>query len=57
LRYSTQSKGYRVYNLTTKRLITRRDVAFDENASWNWEEEKIVKSNTLGTLFPPPQQQ
>jgi len=38
LRYSTQSKGYRVCNLQTKKLIISRDVEVDENASWNWEE-------------------
>jgi len=47
LGYSTQSKGYRVYNLQTKELVISRDVETDENASWNWEEEKVVKSNTL----------
>ena len=65
--YSTQSKGYRVYNLQTKKLIISRDVEIDENASWNWEEEKVVKSITLvpvqqyqeeaeasGTSSPPP---
>ena len=47
LGYSTQSKGYRVYNLQTKKLVISRDVEIDENASWNWEEEKVVKSSTL----------
>jgi len=47
LGYNTQSKGYRVYNLQTKKLVISRDVEIDENASWNWEEEKVVKSNTL----------
>jgi len=46
LGYSTQ-KGYRVYNLQIKKLVISRDVEIDENASWNWEEEKVVKSNTL----------
>ncbi|KAL0423820.1 UNVERIFIED_CONTAM: Retrovirus-related Pol polyprotein from transposon TNT 1-94 [Sesamum radiatum] len=30
LGYSTQSKGYRIYNLKTKKLIISRDVEFDE---------------------------
>jgi len=47
LGYSTQSKGYRVYSLQTKKLVISRDVEVDENASWNWEEEKVVKSNIL----------
>ena len=45
--YSTQSKGYRDYNLQTKKLVISQDVEIDENASWNWEEEKVVKSTTL----------
>ncbi|KAL0318763.1 UNVERIFIED_CONTAM: putative mitochondrial protein [Sesamum angustifolium] len=32
LGYSTQSKGYRIYNLKTKKLIISRDVEFDEDA-------------------------
>ncbi|KAL0377091.1 UNVERIFIED_CONTAM: Retrovirus-related Pol polyprotein from transposon TNT 1-94 [Sesamum calycinum] len=41
LGYSTQSKGYRIYNLKTKKLIISRDVEFDEDAMWNWDEEKV----------------
>lgn len=37
--FSTQSKGYRVYNLRTKKLMISRDVEFDENAAWNWDEK------------------
>ena len=33
LGYNTQSKGYRVYNLQTKKLVIIRDVEIDENAS------------------------
>ncbi|KAK4398323.1 Retrovirus-related Pol polyprotein from transposon TNT 1-94 [Sesamum angolense] len=32
LGYNTQSKGYRIYNLKTKKLIISRDVEFDEDA-------------------------
>ncbi|KAK4404232.1 Retrovirus-related Pol polyprotein from transposon TNT 1-94 [Sesamum angolense] len=35
LGYSTQSKGYRIYNLKTKKLIINKDVEFDEDAMWN----------------------
>ncbi|KAK4398435.1 Retrovirus-related Pol polyprotein from transposon TNT 1-94 [Sesamum angolense] len=41
LGYSTQSKGYRIYSLKTKKLIISRDVEFDEDAMWNWDEEKV----------------
>ncbi|KAL0435045.1 UNVERIFIED_CONTAM: Retrovirus-related Pol polyprotein from transposon RE1 [Sesamum radiatum] len=40
LGYSTQSKGYKIYNLNTKKLIISRDVEFDKGAMWNWDEEK-----------------
>lgn len=47
LGYSTQSKGYRVYNLRTKKLMISRDVEFDESASWNWEQEKVERSSII----------
>lgn len=34
-----ESKAYRVYNPETKKLITRRDVVFDENSFCVWKEE------------------
>lgn len=43
LGYSSTSKGYWVYNLQTKKLIISRDIKFDENAKWNWDEEKVEK--------------
>ncbi|GKV36358.1 hypothetical protein SLEP1_g44499 [Rubroshorea leprosula] len=39
--YSCESKGYRLYNPITKKLIIRRDVVFDENSAWEWNEGKI----------------
>ena len=47
LGYSTQSKGYRVYNLRTKKLMISRDVEFDESATWNWDEEKIERRSII----------
>ncbi|RVW99105.1 putative mitochondrial protein [Vitis vinifera] len=41
--YSSQSKGYRLYNLKTNKLIISRDVIFDEKAAWNWEEVSNFK--------------
>ncbi|RVW84529.1 Retrovirus-related Pol polyprotein from transposon TNT 1-94 [Vitis vinifera] len=41
------SKGYRLYNLKTNKLIISRDVIFDEKAAWNWEEGKILKKTIL----------
>ncbi|KAJ8616030.1 hypothetical protein MRB53_035402 [Persea americana] len=36
---STQSKAYRLYNPESKKILTRRDVIFDESMSWNWREK------------------
>ncbi|KAI3446966.1 hypothetical protein Pfo_003631, partial [Paulownia fortunei] len=41
--YSSKSKGYRLYNLKNKSIMSSRDVIFDENTSWNWETSKIEK--------------
>ncbi|KAK4390398.1 Retrovirus-related Pol polyprotein from transposon TNT 1-94 [Sesamum angolense] len=57
LGYSTQSKGYRIYNLKTKKLIISRDVEFDEDAMWNWDEEKVKRQSVMIPKETPPQQQ
>ncbi|KAK4385581.1 Retrovirus-related Pol polyprotein from transposon TNT 1-94 [Sesamum angolense] len=57
LGYSTQSKGYRIYNLKTKKLIISRDVEFDEDAMWNWDEEKVERQSVVIPKETPPQQQ
>ncbi|KAK4389380.1 Retrovirus-related Pol polyprotein from transposon TNT 1-94 [Sesamum angolense] len=57
LGYSTQSKGYRIYNLKTKKLIISRDVEFDEDAVWNWDEEKVERQSVMIPKETPPQQQ
>ncbi|KAK4395665.1 Retrovirus-related Pol polyprotein from transposon RE2 [Sesamum angolense] len=57
LGYNTQSKGYRIYNLKTKKLIISRDVEFDEDAMWNWDEEKIERQSVMIPKETPPQQQ
>ena len=41
--YNSQSKGYRIYNLKSNKIIISRDVEFDENVVWNWDEQKIEK--------------
>ncbi|PKA46730.1 Retrovirus-related Pol polyprotein from transposon TNT 1-94 [Apostasia shenzhenica] len=35
--YSDETKGYRLYNPKTEKLIVRRDIIFQENNSWNWK--------------------
>ncbi|BBH07042.1 ADP glucose pyrophosphorylase large subunit 1 [Prunus dulcis] len=36
LSISEESKAYRLYDPTAKRVIVSRDVVFEENESWNW---------------------
>ncbi|KAL0300270.1 UNVERIFIED_CONTAM: Retrovirus-related Pol polyprotein from transposon RE1 [Sesamum angustifolium] len=55
LGYNTQSKGYRIYNLKTKKLIISRDVEFDEDAMWNWDEEKVERQSVMIPKETPPQ--
>ncbi|KAK4395889.1 Retrovirus-related Pol polyprotein from transposon TNT 1-94 [Sesamum angolense] len=57
LGYSTQSKGYRIYNIKTKKLIISRDVEFDEDAIWNWDEEKVERQSVMIPKETPPQEQ
>ncbi|KAK4382827.1 Retrovirus-related Pol polyprotein from transposon TNT 1-94 [Sesamum angolense] len=57
LGYNTQSKGYRIYNLKTKKLIISRDVEFDEDAMWNWDEEKVERQSVMIPKETSPQQQ
>lgn len=47
LGYSTESKGYRIYNLKTKKIVISRDVEFDERATWDWEKEEIIKKTIM----------
>jgi len=36
---SEESKAYRLYNPIDRKIIISRDVVFDEDESWNWEED------------------
>lgn len=40
--YSEVTKGFRVYNLETKKLMVTRDVKIDENAKWDWSKEELL---------------
>ena len=33
---SEASKGYKLFNPLTKKIVTSRDVIFDEESTWNW---------------------
>ncbi|KAL0403780.1 UNVERIFIED_CONTAM: Retrovirus-related Pol polyprotein from transposon TNT 1-94 [Sesamum radiatum] len=49
----------RIQNLQpkTKKLIISRDVEFDEDAMWNWDEEKVERQTVMIPKETPPQQQ
>ena len=34
--YESGTKGYKLYNPTTRKLVVSRDVIFGENKLWNW---------------------
>ena len=36
LRVSEASKAYKLFNPLTKKIVTSRDVIFDEESTWNW---------------------
>ncbi|GLT36973.1 hypothetical protein SLA2020_113170 [Shorea laevis] len=42
--YATKSKGYRIYNMATEKVIVHRDVQFDENSYWDWNKKEVVKA-------------
>ncbi|TXG47198.1 hypothetical protein EZV62_026492 [Acer yangbiense] len=39
------SKGYKVYNVQTKKILVSRDVQFDEGAHWNWENKQVQRDS------------
>ncbi|KAL0410958.1 UNVERIFIED_CONTAM: Retrovirus-related Pol polyprotein from transposon TNT 1-94 [Sesamum latifolium] len=41
--YNDQSKGYRLLDPFTKKVIISRDVIFDENSAWDFKEKQIVE--------------
>ncbi|OMO69325.1 Integrase, catalytic core [Corchorus capsularis] len=50
LGYSSNVKGYRVYNLKTEKVILSRNVKFDEFAAWDWNSHEIQATGRQSTM-------
>lgn len=44
---SQESKAYRLYDPTNKKIVISRDAIFDEDASWNWSKENQVQQELI----------
>ncbi|RDY01786.1 hypothetical protein CR513_14843, partial [Mucuna pruriens] len=40
--YDANSKGYKLYNPNSGKMIVSRDIEFDEEEAWNWEKEEAI---------------
>lgn len=49
---SNQSKAYKLYNPSTKKIIISRDVNFDESKFWPWSDDNIF-GQVFVMLFVP----
>ena len=48
IEYSSVTKGYKLYNPITEKVIISRDVIFDKQSVWDWSQ----KEDKLVTLVP-----
>ncbi|GAU13723.1 hypothetical protein TSUD_348270 [Trifolium subterraneum] len=44
---SEESKAYKLYDPMQKKIIISRDVIFDENSCWNWDEKPKAQTSQL----------
>ena len=49
LGYSNNAKGYKIYDVQTRKVITNRNVKFNEFGAWNWD--KNVAETSQQILF------
>lgn len=47
LGYSEESKGYKMVNPMTKKVIISRDIVFEEEESWDWRRTKEEEKNYI----------
>nr|GFA00115.1 retrovirus-related Pol polyprotein from transposon TNT 1-94 [Tanacetum cinerariifolium] len=45
--YDKQSKGYKLYNPVTRKVVVSRDVEFDEEGSWYWSIQESKRYDSL----------
>ena len=50
LGYSDVTKGYRLLDVKTNKLVVSRDVIFDEKTTWNWEDKKKIENTAIISL-------
>ena len=49
LGYSDVTKGYKLLDVKTNKLVVSRDVIFDEKTIWNWEDKKIENTAIISS--------
>ena len=54
---SNESKGYRLFNPKTNKLVVARDVVFDEMAAWSWDQKLTQVPITYEFLEPVANQE
>ena len=54
LGYNSTSKGYKVFNLKTKKVMVGKNIKVDEAAVWNWEKNEIEVEDVdqIGVTIP-----
>lgn len=45
--HSSQSKGYRIFNVATEKIIVSRSVKFVEGAAWDWKKSEVNGDSQL----------
>ena len=55
--YKNESKGYRIYNPKTNKMVISCDAIFDELATWNWESDSNQGHKILEIIDPVTNQE
>ena len=43
VRYGDRTMGYKLYNPITRKVIMSRDMTFEEEEAWKWNQDEVVK--------------